>query len=140
MEIARELADKYGCASHLYGLGCATDNLDLIRESMVTMAELGERTLVTDHFAALATLARKAGQHPSAVRLFAARATLRDATGSPLPPFALERMERELSDLRNVLGEAEFRQAWDAGAALSLEDAIEYALEQPVKSSEPDGL
>jgi len=128
LEIARELADRYGCASHLYGLGCVNDDAAPIKESLVAMAELGERTLLTDHFAALASLARKEGRYESAVRLFGARATLRGATGSPLPGYALESMERELDDLREVLGEAEFGKAWDMGSALSMEQAIEYAL------------
>ncbi len=128
LEIARELADRYGCASHLYGLGRATDDPALIKESLTTMYELGEKTLVTDHFAALASLARKGGRHEVAVRLFAARATLRGATGSPLPGYELKRMERELDDLREALGEADFNQIWAVGCAMSMEDAIEYAL------------
>lgn len=126
LEIARELEDRYGCARHQYGLGCAIDDPALIKESLMTMSELGEKTMITDHFAALASLARERGHREVAVRLFAVRATLRGATGSPLPGYELKRMERELDELREILGEAEFGKTWDAGSAMTMEDAIEY--------------
>lgn len=132
LAIATELEDNYGRASHLYGLGCAasqrgdTDQaMTYLLESLPLMAGLGERTLVTDHFSAIASLA----DPERAVRLHAARDTLRGATGSPLPPYALRKMEAEVAALRDRLGVEGFERAWKEGSEMSLEQAIAYAME-----------
>ncbi len=122
LEIAKELEDRYDIASHLYGLGCAADQLGeiaeagrLIRESLVMMSELGEKTVITDYFSALASVARKEGRESEAVQFLAARAKLRDATGSPLPHYSFEKMERDrraaavsrCGEFRRGMGEGE---------------------------------
>lgn len=134
LEIAKELSNSFDYASHLYGLGCCADhagNIEearaLLLESLRTMYELGEKTLVTDYFSAMASLARKEHRESRAVRLLASRAELRKATGSPLPDYALQSMEAELAELRLQLGDDKFEAAWEAGKAMSLEQAYAYA-------------
>lgn len=136
LEIARELADKYGHASHLYGLGCCASQAGSIEEarsklseSLRRMYELGEKTLVTDWFVAFASLARKEQRELRAVQLLSASAELRKSTGSPLPRYAFEKIRVELAELRSLLGEDTFHKSWNAGKAMSLEAAYEYALE-----------
>jgi predicted ATPase/DNA-binding SARP family transcriptional activator len=137
LKLAKEIEDRYGCAQHLFGLGVAADQRGdleeagpLLRESMVMMHELGERTVVTDFFAAFASLAHKEDRLDRAVRLYAARTNLRGITGSPLQDYVIERMESELASLKGKVGEERFEKEWEAGTTLSLERAIDYALEK----------
>jgi hypothetical protein len=50
--------------------------------------------------------------------------------GSPITPDNQEEYEHELSAIRAALGEEAFAAAWEAGRALSWEQAIAYALEE----------
>ncbi len=134
LSIAGEISDDYGRATHRYGLGRASalrgdlaEGWSMVMESLETMISLGERTLATDHLAVLASLRREFDQPEPAVRLFAARASLRDRTGSPLPEYAQKRMEAELAELRQSLGAEAYDQAWREGGGMSMEAATAYA-------------
>jgi hypothetical protein len=54
---------------------------------------------------------------------------LRESIGATLPPDGHPAYERTLAATRAQLDEATFAAAWEAGRALSLEQAIAYALE-----------
>jgi non-specific serine/threonine protein kinase len=129
-DISCELADKYGCARHLFGLGCASEDpregARIIQQSLLQMAELGERTMVTDHFSSLASFAREMGMLSEAATLFAARISLRETTGSPLPVYEKEGMDEEVALIKDSLGAA-FDAAWNAGSRMTMDQAIEYA-------------
>ena len=63
-----------------------------------------------------------------AARLFAAAETLREATGIVLHLPYRPAYERDLTTLRDRLGEDALAQAWAEGRAMSLEQAADYAL------------
>jgi non-specific serine/threonine protein kinase len=70
-----------------------------------------------------------AQQQPArAAQLCGAAATWREAVSHPLLPPDRAEYDRQLERLRAALGEAAFAAAWAAGAALSLDQAAEYAL------------
>jgi DNA-binding CsgD family transcriptional regulator len=75
----------------------------------------------------LATLAHGAGNHPEAARLFGAAHGIRQRTG--IVRFRVYDAEYNASveATRKALTEKEFDVAWDAGAALSTDEAIAYA-------------
>ncbi|HLK57591.1 MAG TPA: tetratricopeptide repeat protein [Chthonomonadaceae bacterium] len=133
--IRRELGDKRGIANSLNNLGqMACDQGDyasaqaLYEESLGIRRELGDRwgiALSLDAFASLA-LKEKGGER--AVRLWGVASTLREEIGSPLPPNDLEKQERELAAARETLGEDAFSTAWEEGRAMTIEQAITYAL------------
>ncbi len=64
-----------------------------------------------------------------AARLWGAAEALREVIGSPRPPNEREEYERGLATVREALGEEVFSAAWAEGRAMSLEQAIEYALQ-----------
>ena len=66
-----------------------------------------------------------------AVCLFGAIETLRDSLSARLLAGWERNAERELATMRDVLGEAAFEAAWSHGRAMSLDEAIAYALETP---------
>jgi predicted ATPase/DNA-binding CsgD family transcriptional regulator len=69
-----------------------------------------------------------AGCFLDAARLYGAAAILREAGGIDFPPPFRAAYDRDLSTLREQLGEAAFDQAWAEGRAMSLEQAAAYGL------------
>jgi hypothetical protein len=63
-----------------------------------------------------------------AVRRWGAAAALREAIGVPPEPNWRDDWEREIGATRAALGEAAFASAWEEGQALTLEEAVQYAL------------
>ena len=63
-----------------------------------------------------------------AVRLRGAAEALRESIGSPLSFIQRVELDKEMDVARAILGEQEFAAAWEKGRALSLEQAIDYAL------------
>jgi len=76
----------------------------------------------------LAGAATGQGDFVRGTRLFAAAETLRETLGRVrLPPFQADH-EQRVASTRAALGEAAFAAAWAEGRAMTLEQAIEYAL------------
>jgi hypothetical protein len=75
---------------------------------------------------AIAALARD--EAVRAVRLLGAMRALREAIGAPLPPDNQSHYFGIVAGARARMGEAEYAQAWAAGRAMTLEQAIAYAL------------
>jgi hypothetical protein len=52
----------------------------------------------------------------------------RDRTGMILPPVDRSHHEQALNSAREGLGDEEFSEVWEAGAALTLEEAVDFVL------------
>ena len=79
-----------------------------------------------------ACLAVTRGQAARALQLAAAATLLRHQVSAPLPQAEQSKIDQSLSAARAALSEPEGNDAWTAGSAMSLEQAIQYALvEQP---------
>jgi hypothetical protein len=76
---------------------------------------------------ALAIVSERSEQ---AVLLFGAEEALREASGVSRPPVFQPAYEAAVAQLRTALGEPQFATAWEAGRALSLEEAVVEALAQ----------
>jgi hypothetical protein len=75
----------------------------------------------------LGGLSVAAGDPVRAARIFGAEATARGAASSPAE-WPSERYGDDLAAARAALGEAAFAAAWAEGAAMTLDEAIAYAL------------
>ncbi len=64
-----------------------------------------------------------------AVRLFGAAAALRDTSGETIPPNERRVHERHLAFAQLHLDEAAWQTAWAEGRAMTLEQAVAYALD-----------
>jgi hypothetical protein len=64
--------------------------------------------------------------------LWGAGQALREAIGAPLPPNEHPEYERMVAAARARLGEDAFAAAWARGRTISLEQAIAFALEEPL--------
>ena len=102
---------------------------ELAREGLAVAYELGDQPGIARGLEVTAHLASEDRDPQRALRLAGAAARLRAAVGPPLPPRDRERLERCVATARHVLGPSRSAAAWDAGCALSLEDAVASALE-----------
>jgi hypothetical protein len=78
----------------------------------------------------LAVVAVALREGERAVRLLAAAEAIRSAIGASLPSPRLVVRERTIASARAMLGEQAFAAAWAEGQAMSLERAVEYALNE----------
>ena len=76
----------------------------------------------------LAGIAEAAGEPGRAACLLGAAEALRKATGTTMAPGEAEEDPLRLARLRAALGDECFQAAWDAGQAMSLDEAVTYAL------------
>jgi hypothetical protein len=63
-----------------------------------------------------------------AIALLAAAEVLRERLHTPLWPLALERQERLLAELREIVGDAAFEAAYTQGATVDADDVQEIVL------------
>jgi predicted ATPase/DNA-binding XRE family transcriptional regulator len=129
----RELGDQFGIALLLTDMGgVAQAHADadqaarLFGEALALSWKIGDKRRVAFCLEGLATAAG-ARRRDRAAQLFGAAAALRDAIGAPLPPS--EQADYELNLAAARAGDADtFAVAWSAGEAMTLEQAVEYAL------------
>ncbi len=65
---------------------------------------------------------------PATAQLFGATEAFRAMTGVVIPPREVAGYEQMLATVRTGLGEEAFATAWAAGHAMTLAQAIDYAL------------
>nr|CAA9265327.1 hypothetical protein AVDCRST_MAG63-2647 [uncultured Armatimonadetes bacterium] len=145
LALKRELGDPYGLADSLGNLALAasgqgdhTTARALYQESLTIWRDLGDRRGVAAALEGLAGLeaakeAGSAGDAPGsaaerAACLAGAAEALRRSIGARLSPSDLAQNERALAPARAALAPDAFRAALAAGAALSLEAAVAYAV------------
>jgi hypothetical protein len=93
--------------------------------------ELADKRGVVAFLEGRASLAGAQGQLDRSVRLFAAAAALRDAFGAPRPLADRAEFERQVASTGAQLGHQAFAASWAEGRAMSMEQAVAYALEGP---------
>jgi hypothetical protein len=82
-----------------------------------------------------AGVAAGVGQSERAIRLASASAAHRKRIGISLPPVFEERFERMIASARQALAESVQTRLWEEGQTMTLEQAIEYALNNSPISS-----
>ena len=134
--IHRELGDRWGIAWTLCELGIvAFEQSDypasrtLLADSLEIWRELADRFRIATSLEAVAGFAFATGRSRPGARLCGQAARLRDELGTPLPPFERVAYDRRILSARASIGnEVEFDSAWQHGRAMTLEQAIEYAI------------
>jgi tetratricopeptide (TPR) repeat protein len=102
----------------------------LLTEALVQHQEVGFTREIVSSVAEWAGLALSCGQPERAARLLGASEAILEANGLLLPPLSRVIYERNVAAVRAQLDEARFRAAWAEGRAMTLEQAVAYALEQ----------
>jgi predicted ATPase/DNA-binding SARP family transcriptional activator len=141
VELFEALRDKAGIAWMGGTLGwVALEQGDVERavpyfaQGLMAFQEFGDKQNIVRRIEALAAASAKAQRHQvmaaqRAARLFGAASTLRDAIGVHLSPADRSLYEPYLAAARAQLDEATFAAAWAEGRAMTLEQAMAYALE-----------
>ncbi len=103
----------------------------LLRSSLEAFRRMGHRWQMTRGLELMAVLTAAKREIVRAVRLFGAATAARAALGAPLPPDERARLERAVESARAKLDPTTFTQAWAEGSALTLEQALADAEEEP---------
>ena len=78
--------------------------------------------------ATLAEVYRQTDRHHAAVLILSLSASVASSTGYDPYPVLADQMQRSKSQLKLALTDSEFDAAWKAGAGLTIDQAISYAL------------
>jgi predicted ATPase/DNA-binding CsgD family transcriptional regulator len=134
LALARDHAMSWPMPSILAGLGLlAIDLADFTRaqavlqEGLSLAAAKGNLGNMIDGMECLARLAAATGQPEQAIRLFGAGKALREELGYPYTPTEIAHVEPIVDRLRETLGADAFATAWEAGRALSRDEALAEA-------------
>ena len=139
LAISREIGERQATTSTLYTLAilAQTEGKDeharnLFEEGLRLSAELGNEADIAHCLEGLASVYGAEGKIVRAARLWGAEETLleklEDATYTYVPDRALHR--NQVAGARSQVDEAAWTAAWTEGRVMSLEQAIEYALEK----------
>ncbi len=104
------------------------DALEYVRETLQRFHGAQVFWAVALSLKDLANLAWKRGQVAEAVTIEGAVATLREATGYLTPPAERPAQRAYLEELREQIGEADYRCAWETGVRMDEPQAVAYAL------------
>jgi predicted ATPase/class 3 adenylate cyclase len=137
LAIRRELGDRGGIADSLNNLGMVTfeqgdypSSRALLAESLALWRDLADRRGMAASMDALAGLAFALGRPEPGARLCGQAARLREEIGSPLSPPERLPHDRRIASARASFGnDVAFDLAWQQGNAMTLEQAIKYALQ-----------
>jgi tetratricopeptide (TPR) repeat protein len=138
LAIRRELGDRWGIASSLLNLGTtAFDQQDYVsaraqlKESLSIHRELADRLGIVGSLEALAALEFVTGRVEAGARLCGHAERVREEIGAACPAWERLRYDRQVAAGRAALGnDVAFDAAWQEGRAMTLEQAIEYALQE----------
>jgi DNA-binding CsgD family transcriptional regulator/tetratricopeptide (TPR) repeat protein len=107
------------------------------QESLTLCKELGTKWTASESLDGMACIAAAEGEAVRAARLFGAARGLYEAGGYHHMPEEDAVREPYLADARSRLDEASWEEAWAEGRAMSMEQAIEYALSQEMPLTPP---
>jgi non-specific serine/threonine protein kinase len=104
----------------------------LFKENLRVLWEQGDRVNVGHCLLGLGGVALSQGQPERAALLWGAAESLREATGSTLTPLVRSHYayEARLADARSRMGVDAFANTWNEARTMTLQQAVEYALER----------
>jgi predicted ATPase len=101
-----------------------------LRRALTTAASVKDRANITLTLEAIAKLIVRNGRYETAVKLYAAAAPLMLQSGQTHSPRTLADREPEFSLAKTRLEETTYQKAWDMGAGMTADEAVELALNQ----------
>lgn len=132
----RDIGDHWGSARSLADLGavaCDQGNYAAAhaayRESLEVFTSLEHKRGIARVLEGLACVALAKGDARRALAVVAAGAHLRQRMSAPLPPTDQAKLDQRLVRAWETLGELEGNAAWTTGWEMTLEDAVEYSLD-----------
>lgn len=102
---------------------------DEYRKTIRVWQKLGHRAAVAHQLESFAFIAKVREKMDRAVRLLGAAEILRERINIPMSPPERVEYEREMADLRTNMDGALFKSIWVEGRTMSMEQAVEFALQ-----------
>ncbi len=137
LAVARELGTPWELGNALHELGrveCDEGHHDLARkhfaEGITILHGLGNPPGVVDSLEGFAGVAAATVESLRAARLWGAADALRQQIGSARSVDESIAYERQVKPVRATLTAEAFDQAWEEGRAMTLDDAVRYALDE----------
>jgi predicted ATPase/class 3 adenylate cyclase/Tfp pilus assembly protein PilF len=137
LRISHEIGNRSGEARIFHELGMAALDQGALPEArrhfvqcLILRRQLGEHVGVLDALEDWAALSLAEGDTARAARLLSARQREYENLSVAWAPDQKDRHEKILSAARSALGDEAFRAAWDLGQTMTLEQAMEYALQE----------
>lgn len=137
LQIMRELQDTRGIAILVCNLADTAEQqgeyqraTELYEESLELYQELGDSTGIAGALVGMGAVASHQAQHRRAILLVGAAATIATSIGISLEPLDRARSEMVSQRARTALTAHAYEAAWNQGAAMSLKQVVEYALDQ----------
>ena len=135
LDIQRELGDRTVIVAALTNLGhvamiegAPAEAAEHFRESLTIAREIGDKAGIHEAIEGIAWMVLGTGDVPRAATLLGASDSLRARHGIPLAPADQPDVEWTAAGARVALGAQAFDAAWDAGQAMTLEEAVACAL------------
>jgi tetratricopeptide (TPR) repeat protein len=130
-------ADRWGIARSLSDLGTIACELGeqeaayrAYKESLEISTALEHRRGIARALDGLACLALRKGDARRALAVAAAASRLRQVISAPLTPAEQAKLDQNLHRAWQELGEVAGNKAWEEGRAMTLDQAVEYALSE----------
>lgn len=137
LDLHREMEDQLSVTGHQSGmahvarqLGNFEEALALYRETLPDWQKIGHRGAVAHQLECFAFIAKAKEQGERAVKLMGAAEALREASLSPMTPQERVEYDNEVASMRAGMDEKTFLSFWAEGRAMTMEQAIEFALEE----------
>ena len=103
--------------------------IPMYRETIREWQRLGHRAAIAHQLECLAFIAKAQGQVKRALRLLGAAEALREKINIAMTPPERVVYDREVTDLKANMDSNEFASPWAEGRAMSMEQAIQFAVE-----------
>jgi ATP/maltotriose-dependent transcriptional regulator MalT len=137
LDLHREMGDHFAVTGHqstmahiARQMGNNQEALALYRETLPDWQKIGHRGAVAHQLESLGFIAKAQEQGERAVRLLGAAEALREASNSPMTPQEGVEYAKEVASLRAGMDEKDFLSLWAEGRSMTMEQAIEYALNE----------
>ena len=135
LDILTERGDKYrlvntlsASAHTLREQGLYNEALNFYRRAIRRWQDLGHRSAVAHQLECFGLIALAKGQVTRATKLFSTADELRETINSVRTPAEQKEFEEAKSTLKSKVDK--FDKAWEEGTSLTMEQAIEFALEE----------
>jgi non-specific serine/threonine protein kinase len=143
LSLSQEIGNSWASGRRLVRLGLivhAQGNLAqgvaLIKEGLVICRQAGDKSGIACALAGLGSVARVDGELVRAIRVMGSLAAFCEATGATLWLTHRQEHERNVALAREQMDAVMFDATWAEGLALTLEQAIAYAMEAPAASKQ----
>jgi tetratricopeptide (TPR) repeat protein len=135
LAIGREIGDKLGITGvldHLGAIACEEGDYaearSLFQESLNIRREIGAKVVIASSLTRLGHLAATVGESRRGAILLGAAGAVREAVNRVPGARARKIYEDGLASAEAQLGQEAFTEAWEEGHAMSLEEAVAYAI------------